>query len=559
MPSPKKGEPRSKFISRCMSDDEAKRDFPDQEQRAAFCYSQWKRRHGNVSVHAKLTGRVDPTRTLTLRRKFEADAYRRLVELRKAIREFIGRQDVMRLNQVTPPSEDRFAFKRSDEKVSEFMDWLGIATQETILETSKGTVATYSGSKSWADTYIVTAYQKGLASGVQQMGSQGVEISDRFIDSAFLRPVHADRAGLIFTRTFNELKGITDEMSKQMSRVLAQGIAEGKGSEAIAKMLADRVDKIGITRARLLARTETIAAHAEAALNMYREAGLHGVTAQVEFATAGDDKVCPRCQGLEGKVYTLDEADGLIPVHPNCRCTWLPVVDVPDAEADESQFTDYTSQLSSDDFGEAEEQVTETLGPIQKKSASVDLSAEAWDEAEEAENNDILEIIDRVGLAISDYSEDSGPLNDYLRGKTDELSDRDERIMSGLDEFLKSASLSEPMKLYRGMDAISWDAFSGSLNVGDTYVDPGYVSSTANKPVADWFSTERYVAETEEEAAALSATPKVITILAPKGLGASPIVTSTENPQDAEVLIDKGTSFVVIDKTPDTMTVKAIP
>ncbi len=44
MPSPSKGESRSAFIDRCMSDSEAKRDFPDNRQRLAFCSSQWERR-----------------------------------------------------------------------------------------------------------------------------------------------------------------------------------------------------------------------------------------------------------------------------------------------------------------------------------------------------------------------------------------------------------------------------------------------------------------------------------------------------------------------------------
>lgn len=45
MPSPRKGEKKDKFIGRCMGDEEARKTFPDQKQRAAFCYSQWNRRN----------------------------------------------------------------------------------------------------------------------------------------------------------------------------------------------------------------------------------------------------------------------------------------------------------------------------------------------------------------------------------------------------------------------------------------------------------------------------------------------------------------------------------
>jgi SPP1 gp7 family putative phage head morphogenesis protein len=74
----------------------------------------------------------------------------------------------------------------------------------------------------------------------------------------------------------------------------------------------------------LLARTEIIRAHAEGTLNNFELAGLENVELQAEFLTAGDDRVCPICSALSGKIYSIKEARGIIPVHPNCRCTWLP-------------------------------------------------------------------------------------------------------------------------------------------------------------------------------------------------------------------------------------------
>lgn len=46
MPLPKKqkNEQRGKFISRCMSDPIARKEFPDAKQRAAVCYSQYDRK-----------------------------------------------------------------------------------------------------------------------------------------------------------------------------------------------------------------------------------------------------------------------------------------------------------------------------------------------------------------------------------------------------------------------------------------------------------------------------------------------------------------------------------
>jgi SPP1 gp7 family putative phage head morphogenesis protein len=78
----------------------------------------------------------------------------------------------------------------------------------------------------------------------------------------------------------------------------------------------------------MLARTEIISAHAEASLNSYEEAGLEGVNVKAEVLTAGDDRVCEICADLEdGGPYSMDEARGLIPAHPNCRCVLTPIID----------------------------------------------------------------------------------------------------------------------------------------------------------------------------------------------------------------------------------------
>lgn len=43
LPSPRKKEEQDKFISRCMGDDTMNKDFPDQKQRAAVCYRQYRK------------------------------------------------------------------------------------------------------------------------------------------------------------------------------------------------------------------------------------------------------------------------------------------------------------------------------------------------------------------------------------------------------------------------------------------------------------------------------------------------------------------------------------
>lgn len=42
MPTPRSDESESDFISRCMGDSEAMEDFPEPDQRLAFCYSKYR-------------------------------------------------------------------------------------------------------------------------------------------------------------------------------------------------------------------------------------------------------------------------------------------------------------------------------------------------------------------------------------------------------------------------------------------------------------------------------------------------------------------------------------
>jgi SPP1 gp7 family putative phage head morphogenesis protein len=277
---------------------------------------------------------MDPTRTLTLRKKFVADVDKRFGELKKLIVTSIVLNDCFGLKpRVTAPTPffiqatakpGQFAFDRSSAKVEAFMAWLQEQEAAGVLQMVQKSRIGGAVEQPWTNIYIDTAYQRGIRRGRQELRNQGVDIPG-FGDAqlrdpvmtAFNQPIHADRVGLIYTRTYSDLKGITGVMDTQISRVLAQGIAEGRGPRELARTINERVDAIGITRARTLARTEVIRAHHSANIQEYRNAGIEGVSVKAEWSTAGFN-VCPICSALQGKVFTLDEIEEMIPRHPNC-------------------------------------------------------------------------------------------------------------------------------------------------------------------------------------------------------------------------------------------------
>ena len=120
-------------------------------------------------------------------------------------------------------------------------------------------------------------------------------------------------------------------MASQLRAILAEGMIEGRNPRYIAKMLNERIDGLGLSRAELIARTEVMRAHSEASLDTYDLFQEEGVELLVEFLYTNDTRVCPKCVSFgtaeDGgrRRMTIQEARGVLPLHPNCRCVWLPV------------------------------------------------------------------------------------------------------------------------------------------------------------------------------------------------------------------------------------------
>ena len=293
---------------------------------------------------------ADPTATKRLRERFSGEVYRRFRALKGAVRYAVVEADVFGLTDarptgqarevrpvwspndpdinLTPPSPGAFDFPSDERKVDEFVRWLDRETNRGILEAGKFEQGGRPGAaRPWANTYIRSSYEKGVTHADAAMVEQGMIPPEGTLDDVFRATKHADSAGLVFTRAYRELDGVTNAMGQAMSRELAAGITQGENPRKIARRLNDRVDNIGLHRGRMVARTEIIRSHNEAALNRYEDVKTRvgGVTLLAEHVTAGDRRVCPECAALAGTVYKLDEARGAIPVHPNCRCTWVPL------------------------------------------------------------------------------------------------------------------------------------------------------------------------------------------------------------------------------------------
>lgn len=128
----------------------------------------------------------------------------------------------------------------------------------------------------------------------------------------------------------------------ELSESIAQGIKEGENISKLRKRVQDIYDTATKIRAERIARTESIAASNEGALEAYKQSPL--VTAKQWSTNAG---ACPICQSLDGKIVELEknfadkgttlrsgESEYVVnyehlshpPLHPNCRCALVPVI-----------------------------------------------------------------------------------------------------------------------------------------------------------------------------------------------------------------------------------------
>ena len=45
-----------------------------------------------------------------------------------------------------------------------------------------------------------------------------------------------------------------------------------------------------------------------------------------EYIAGYDNRICDECSFMHHKICKLEEIRGLIPVHSQCRCTFVPIV-----------------------------------------------------------------------------------------------------------------------------------------------------------------------------------------------------------------------------------------
>lgn len=209
--------------------------------------------------------------------------------------------------------------------IGTFMAWLRRTIEREVFEDNGA---------AWIEPYLRQAFIRGMRHADRSLGLDPEQIPG-------VPPIELDgqfnfapAVATIAVAAAVQLRGAADETLVQVRRALAAVSIGGGGLGPMVEAVLDRIAKIGRTRSRVWARTKIIGTFAEASLIRYEYFGIDQVNGQAEFRTAGNycsggaegPCVCEECEGLEGRIFSLAEARGVIPVHPQCHCAWLPVI-----------------------------------------------------------------------------------------------------------------------------------------------------------------------------------------------------------------------------------------
>ena len=275
----------------------------------------------------------DPSRTVTTRKKWIAENKRIYKSLMREINKLFAplSNDV----SITPAAVREFYSLSDTQKVEWFADWLDRWIAANVDPKSR-----------WFNSYLVHGYRQGMRSANVWLQS---EIKDPWVLAALKSdlntldlgmglPVHVDAIESMSFKVFTGYNGINAQMESQMVSVLVEGLAANLTFAEIGEQLNGRVNAIGLTRANLLARTETVAARNRGMVNQ-SERILAPLDAEVVYRwqTSLDERVRSSHAARHGNLYTKDGYLALLS-EPNCRCAGFPEIKALVTKEDQASY-----------------------------------------------------------------------------------------------------------------------------------------------------------------------------------------------------------------------------
>jgi hypothetical protein len=291
-------------------------------------------RSAQVANKSSITAlKLDPTRTTTLRQEFRREVRRRFAKLKLSVLTLLKDQQVL--------SRD-WAFGNLPEKVEAFQNTLDRLVNQDVF-----------GLDEWWTKYLLAAYLKGVYRAYDDTMKPAMRDRKEYAvaKAEFARTLllqKTDKPQVVLMnaelpqgakearssalgrrmqalsgKVRRDLKSATDVMTTRMANVLQEGLDKELDSSEIAVGLSHVLDTVGRLRSELTATTELTRAFSDAQLDALENLGVEEITFAVEWIAR--EGMCKACAPMDGVVLTLSEARGMVPRHPNCKCSVRPV------------------------------------------------------------------------------------------------------------------------------------------------------------------------------------------------------------------------------------------
>lgn len=234
--------------------------------------------------------------------------YKRFREVKGLMRERIVDDDALNID--SSESAD----------LRQFMHWLRQKEDEIILEVHVRRTGIAVSRNPWQNSYARTAYFKGVRHGRRQLRNAGVETSDSSIPEIVSSDPHRDIRQRMYDTHFSELEGVVNRMNQRIFRALRDSLQGDPTTSEVISAVNSEVTAHLNRGARNLAHAEVVRSHAEATLYTYKGNDVKAVVFDAPPNTSSDDAA-----SNDGREYPIDDAHGVIPLHPRDHSHWLPV------------------------------------------------------------------------------------------------------------------------------------------------------------------------------------------------------------------------------------------
>ncbi|WP_254176580.1 minor capsid protein [Clostridium baratii] len=136
----------------------------------------------------------------------------------------------------------------------------------------------------------------------------------------------------------------TKVLAMNLNDILTTGLVQGKTVTEMAIQLNNRMNQ-GFNVAHRLVRTETMHYLNESSFMAYKDVGCE----KVQYWAAEDERTCPRCGMKHGNTYSLKDRP-ILPLHANCRCTYLPVINEVDKKRNYDEAKNINNENNVQEF-----------------------------------------------------------------------------------------------------------------------------------------------------------------------------------------------------------------